>query len=55
MATRQIIGIKAEIISEDKGVPAHFHVISSLNMDFANQLTYVTVSSYYSKKIARCR
>lgn len=48
---KNIVGIKVEIEAEDTGVPANFHVISALNIDLNNQLTYATISSYYSEKL----
>ena len=47
--SKMIVGINAELVSEDTGVPAHFHVISAMNVDFANQSTYLTLASYYSQ------
>lgn len=49
--SKMIVGINAELVSEDTGVPAHFHVISAMNVDFANQSTYLTLASYYSQKL----
>lgn len=52
MAKNQmVIGIAAEIVSEDTGVPAHFHTVSNVNIDYVNKMTFATVSSYYSEKL----
>lgn len=46
-----IIGLKKSITDENTGVPADFHVMSALSVDFNNKFCIVTLSSYFNQQL----
>jgi hypothetical protein len=49
MSSKNIIGLRKNIVDEATGVPTSFHVVAGISLDYSYGIYGVTIGSYYDE------